>query len=52
MEFKIGDKVKYDIDYSSFTWYGIVVKVTPKHLDIKCSDGYTVRVHKKHLNFD
>lgn len=52
MNFKIGDKVKYDVDYSAFTWHGTVVKVTPKHVDIKDSDECVIRVPKKNVNFD
>ena len=52
MEFKIGDKVKYDLPYSAFTWYGTVVKVTEKFVDIIEADGLRRRMPKSAVNFD
>jgi hypothetical protein len=52
MVFKVNDKVKYDVEYSSFTWYGIVTHVTEKSVDILSSDGFKTRVNKKFVNLD
>lgn len=51
--FKLNDKVKYSkSDYSSFMWYGTIIHITPKSLDIKGEDGIIERIHKKFVNFD
>jgi hypothetical protein len=52
-EFKVGDKIKYDIKDSYFKWYGTVVNVTPKYVDVHSSDfEKSIRVAKKFVNFD